>query len=499
MAHNSLPETEIKQRLIRLRNLEKLHAKDQQTKEQLKRENRELREKLDALTVKFEMVIEAQTIRIAELERMVFGKKKNKDKTSPYNKDSSDDSADSEAGTNSGSDSSKTSRSADSYRRPAPPDEAVTNEEHHEVTKCGHCHGELTDIAEYVRYVEDIVIAALDAAARTKTVTKLTIQRGYCVSCGKYTSARDLRGQEVTLGSNVRLLIGYLTTILDMTYSQVKDLLFDLYHFDIAEGEIAAVLVKAGYDLTPEYEAIKTRIRSGPAAHLDESQYHIQEEDNSGYGWVMAAALTGDVIFKLADSRGKAHAEELLGKGYKGVRITDGYASYKNLPGSHQQCWVHLYRIIRDLNEVSTLPENKRAHVSAHFKEFKGIYDTLRKYLSQPHDELIRGQQVVELTERIRAFCKPDGQDPKKLANLKIFLTDYEHALFTCLVIPGVPADNNKAERVIRKLVLKRKKSFNCKTNVGAKATEVLMSVFWSTRYNQPNNLFSALAALTTA
>jgi hypothetical protein len=483
-----LSEQEIKQRLIEWRNLKKLHAKDQKIKADLKHELRLVRAQMAEMAAQFEAITEAQTIRIAELERMVFGRKKDKDETPP------DD-----IGRSGNSKDSKPLRTKDSYHRPTPSTEAITEEEYIPVSKCGHCHGPLTNLEEYVRYIEDIVLATLTDAG-LGTVTKLTIQRGWCTRCGKYTAARDLRGQEVSLGPNVRLLVSYLTTILDMTYSQVRTLLGDLYGFRLAESEIASILQSAGRTYRSEYEAIKARIRSGPAAHLDESPYHIQENDNSGYAWAMAGAdgtpTEHDVVFKLADGRGKGNAEELLGPDYLGVRITDGYRGYKYLPGSHQQCWAHLYRIIRDLAQISTLPENKRAHVEAWLKHFRELYATLRRYTTEPYDQTSRAKQAEDLRSRVRILCRLDSRDPKKLASLKTFMLEYEHALVTCLIVPGVPADNNKAERVIRKLVLKRKKSFGCKTNQGAKALEVMLSVCWSTWYRERENFFPAMQAL---
>lgn len=180
------------------------------------------------------------------------------------------------------------------------------------------------------------------------------------------------------------------------------------------------------------------------------------------------------------------------------MRIPDGYGGYKHLPGLHQECWAHLYRIIRDLAQVSTLPEDKRAHVQLWLNQFKSLYATLRRYLKEPFDQAKGATRAKELTSQARRLCQPDNRDPKKLANLKAFMLDYEQALFTCLVVPGVPADNNKAERVIRKLVLKRKKSFGCKTNRGAKALEVLMSVCWSTWYRERGNFFPAMQALAS-
>jgi hypothetical protein len=95
----------------------------------------------------------------------------------------------------------RTPRDPGSYHRPKPPTDEITSEEHYPIDTCHHCHGSLTDIQVHTRYVEDILLAALSTASPFKTVIRQTIERGWCVSCGKYSSAKDLRGSDVVLGS----------------------------------------------------------------------------------------------------------------------------------------------------------------------------------------------------------------------------------------------------------------------------------------------------------
>ena len=79
----------------------------------------------------------------------------------------------------------------------------------------------------------------------------------------------------------------------------------------------------------------------------------------------------------------------------------------------------------------------------------------------------------------------------KKLVDLKAGILDYQTCLFLCLTIDGIPADNNKAERALRKLVIKRKKSFGVKTMKGARTMEVLLSICQS-YYNRDKDNFLA-------
>jgi hypothetical protein len=61
----------------------------------------------------------------------------------------------------------------------------------------------------------------------------------------------------------------------------------------------------------------------------------------------------------------------------------------------------------------------------------------------------------------------------------------------------NIPCDNNRAERDLRSLVIKRKKSFGSRTEQGARAMEILLSVAWSTWHMHRNSFLPTLANLT--
>ncbi len=317
----------------------------------------------------------------------------------------------------------------------------------------------------------------------TKTITKLIIERGYCSKCGVWSAAKDLRGAIVTLGQNVKLLVCYLVTILDCSYEQVKTLTTDLYDLTLSDGEITAILHEQSIAWLPEYERLKEEVRAGPGAHVDETTWPIQAFAKHTYAWVMSGVTSLARVYKLATSRGKGHAVDLLGKDYQGVRITDCFPGYTLLSGVHQICWAHLYRKIHDLLENKNLPEDKRLYVRQWHEQFSAVYEQLRAYLAEPFNQQQREQQTVLLCHRIHELRQPDVHDPKKLADLKNLLTEYDHALFTCTAFAGIPCDNNRAERDLLCLVIKRKKSFGSRTEAGARALEILLSVCWSTWY----------------
>jgi transposase len=480
-----LSDEQIKQKLTEGRNYKRLYFELKAMFDEERAEKKQLKAELAELKVLFSKTVELQQARIEELETMVFGRRPSggtPTKTEPAK--------------------TKVSRKPTSYRRPLPPASAITGEEYHGITDCHRCGQTLTAKDEAIRYEEDVMLAALSPKVPYKTVDRHTIERGWCTKCGQYSSARDLRGQVVTIGPVVRSLITYLVVQADQTYAQTQDLLWQLYRFPVTTGEIANILAGRRETYLPKYEQLKTSVRAGPA-HLDETSCPIQSEQGAGYAHVMVGAdntpAKHDVVYKLADSRGKGNSEDLVGKKYTGVGITDRYASYKDLFLLHQICWAHLQRTARDLTHLECLSKVKLKHVTRFYRALAVMYAAVRTYKDEPFEIDKRQAQAGKLLEQTQRLCQPHHLDPKKLVDLKAGILEYQDCLFICLTIDGIPADNNKAERALRKLVIKRKKSFGVKTMKGARTMEVLLSVCQSLYNRDRDGFLLNLHALATA
>jgi transposase len=331
-------------------------------------------------------------------------------------------------------------------------------------------------------------------------VTKYVVERGICARCGKATSGRDLGGAVVALGPNVRLLVCHLVSTVGMSYSQVHHLLLSLYRLDISDGEIAGILSNQSRRWQPSYQKLAAEIRGAPVVHADETPWPIQLLQRLGYAWVMCPVGSPKVVFSFEGNRGAIYAQNLFGVGtnqpFTGVRISDDYAPYRTLPGSQQLCWAHLYRCIRDLRYNSNLPEEQLPDVARWYEAFAGIYEDLRLYLDEPFDERRRTVQSDELWTRLQALLAPLQGEPDKLARLKAQLTRAgQDRLFLCLA-KDTPCDNNRAERDLRGLVLKRKRSFGSKTPKGARSLGVILSLCLTTWRTSPETYFKELAAL---
>ena len=474
-----LSEAEINRRLTELRNLRRLHEKDQVIKGELRAENKELK----AANARLEAKIGDQAVLIAELQKAVFGKKRRGGGCSP--------------GFKRVPKTFPELRNKASYRRALPGPGSVTSEHKLTLERTCACSGLIKKLTPAIRFVEDIPLPRLSANYQARLVSKYLIERGVCLTCGRNKVARNwnLSGQQVSLGKNLRLLVCHLISG-GLSYAKTRHLLKSLYGIEISSGEIAAVLKKAHQDWQPAYRSLLKGIRASPAVHIDETPWPVRDLKGAGYAWVISDNKDLS-CFALCDSRGGAHARNLLGN-FKGVRISDNYAAYSNagLAGRHQLCWAHLYRGIRDLRYNSNLPASQAAYVKRWYEGFAGLYAGLRDCLGEPAAEA----QLPKLQSRLDRLLNlriPRAGEPLKLSRLREQLRKASAAgkLFVCLK-EQTPCDNNRAERDLRPLVIKRKNSFGSISEAGANALATVLSLCTNTWRTDKDNYFQALDAL---
>lgn len=456
----------------------------EQNFKRLKTTNLRLRARIaeqDTLIAEQQRTIETLKVQVAELQTIVFGRKR-RPPTGHYVPELSKLAA--------------TPRDKDSYRRPLPPAHAITNERTVSLPGTCTCGGQFTTVTQHARYEEDIPLPDLTLEYQAHLVTKLVVERGVCEQCGQTVAGKDLGGQTVTLGPNIRLLICHLVSTVGLSYAQVIHLCQSLYGISVSDGEIANTLAAKHQAWLPAYTRLQADIRSSPSVNVDETSWPIQAINRQGYGWVLAASDSTKSCFVLANSRGARHAQKLL-KDYTGIRITDDYAVYRSLPhGQQQLCWAHLYRAIRDLRYNENLPKEQLPYVSWWYGQFASVYEDLRLHLSEPYDDVVRDTQADELWQRVQVLCARHSGDPAKLTNLKGQLTRAGRDKLLVCLLANTPCDNNRAERDLRPLVLKRKRSFGSKTEKGAQALATVLSICTTTWRSNPTGYFKQLALL---
>lgn len=471
-----LSPKEINRRMVQWRN-------DRALEPQRKRRIEELEQRcarLERENAEKDFIIEKLLLRVEQLEIMVFGRKKKKSKDH-------DDLPPASSGTLEGP-----SRSAASYRRAIPKQEDITDQIRHFLRTCPDCGHALHRRERVTRFVEDIPLAK-------KIVIEQTIERGFCHHCGKVKSAMPITSQHCTLGPNVRLYVLFAVTVLGQTFEKIKTHLEMLHRLSVSDGELAVIIREGHCKLLPAMEDIERKIRKSPAAHYDETSYPVQRGEQGNYAWVKTSSNGPETVFRLGRTRGKGNAIELRGPPSDQVGVSDDYGAYDALFKNHALCWAHPLRKFRDLAKSSALSLEHHDQCLTFYEKFCALERAVALTLTASLSDCERQKAAAKFAVEMDTLMMPDAIDPSLLAKLKNTFLNNREKYLTCLRIPGVPMTNNKAERSIRHLVIKRLLSFGSRSQKGAQAMQTIFSVLLTLRWRNPKDYFAELRKLMAA
>ena len=170
----------------------------------------------------------------------------------------------------------------------------------------------------------------------------------------------------------------------------------------------------------------------------------------------------------------------------RGILVVDRYNGYNQTPCSIQYCYAHLLREVQDLGKE--FPEV--SEVSQFVGSFAPLLAGAMKLRAQELPPARFREQALQLKVEIKALVHSPAQHPgiQKIQNI---FRDQAARLYHWAQTPAIPADNNRAERELRPLVIARKISFGSQSEQGAQTREVLMSVLHTLR-KRTHDVFAA-------
>jgi len=486
-----LTAIEIKHRLTKLRNYENvLYPAAKARIDKLEDRVKTLEaEKVQWMEEKEQLVslVQKLQLQVEMLNAKVFGKKhghgssSDPDSVLPPNKPSQP----------------KVPRSASSYRRALPGSDEVTATKQHPVDISGSSPhvGHLLSEHKTIEYFEEDIV--MPSEVSLKTVTKHTVEAAYCGNCHTWVYGTDIPKQPVVLGENLPKLVSFLSVVARFSYQQIIEHFSLFYHIKLTDGLIGNMLTSQAGKLRPAYEDLIESILKQSGVHFDESTWKMLIEKLGHYVWVMTGTETRDAAFFFGQSRGKdvlikKMLAPLKKSGKKIIGISDDYGAYRDVKLflAHALCWAHPNRKLRDLAESKTLPKTIKLHCAKVYKKFNGLYNEVNELWCADIPQTERDKKRKVLEARFDKVAQPSSKDPPELVTYKDSLRSNKDAYFVCLQYPNIPPDNNKAERAIRHLVIKRKACGGSKTQKGADVLSVLYSVLLSLYWREPQDFF---------
>lgn len=265
------------------------------------------------------------------------------------------------------------------------------------------------------------------------------------------------------------------------------------------------------YYLAPVHQMMESELKRAPLIHCDETPFTMSGEKNAGdpqskdYMWVYHSPGIQDskkiYLYEYDNGSRSAAVVERYLEGFKGIIVSDGYASYHTLDKKHNDlqvagCWVHCKRkyaeIVKTIKKGASLSPAQQIAKEA-TERIAVIFHTDNLCKGKSYEEILdnRQQSVKPLVDAFFAWVK-DILDNKVISStdLKRALTysvNQEKYLRVFLESPIVPMDNNDAERSIKKFCVGKHNWHIIDSKKGAKASAMLYSIAETAKANGLN------------
>jgi transposase len=318
---------------------------------------------------------------------------------------------------------------------------------------------------------------------RLVRVTEHQVHARTCPECGLLNRAvlPDAIRRH-SCGPRLTAAAGYLVGSHGVSKRGVEEIFSDLFEAPISLGTVANLERELSDALAPAHAEAIEAVRQADVKHLDETGWKQAGRKR----WLWLAATTRVAVFLVDRMRNFVALRKLLGPTLLGILCSDRWCVYDEYPSIQRQlCWAHLKRNFEKLLEKAT-PGSTRAKVA------EAALDLQRRVFEAWH--LFRGGGQGGTRKRLDEDVAPlmlaflevlQVGERSKDAKLKRFcarLLGLYPALWTFVAIDGVEPTNNHAERVLRRAVLWRRRSFGCHSEGGCRFVERIATTVQSLR-----------------
>lgn len=356
---------------------------------------------------------------------------------------------------------------------------------------CPHCRGELADVRDHERVVEDIVPAR-------PVVTRYHTRSGYCRHCRKRVESRHddqpppADVPHAQLGLTALAAAATLKHDAGLPYRKVAGVLGGLCGLAVCHGALPKQVRRVGGWLSAPggaADAIRDRLRAGEYANVDETGWRVGGVNH----WLWALTNPDCTLYRFERRRSSDVVRRILGEAYAGTVVSDFLPTYDRLPYKAQKCVPHL---LRDIEKSAA---RSPAFAASDFRKKlkRAAKDLLRlkaKWAELGDDAYFL--RVGRLADRLDGLADAGaGSADKDVRRLAARLDRHADALAAFLLDEHLPGDNNAAERALRPAVIIRKVSGGHRGATTATAAAVVMSVLRTAR-QQGKNLIGTVKLL---
>lgn len=351
--------------------------------------------------------------------------------------------------------------------------------------QCQHCHAALPaqpgpNDPEPTRFqvieLPKIVAEVIEYQGQART----------CPGCGEVTRAiipQALRDHSV--GPGLTATLSYFTGCHGLSKRAVEEIAANVFAAPLALGTVVNLEHEVSAALAPAHAEALAAVREAAVKHADETSWKLAGK----LRWLWAAATATVAVFVLHARRSAAGLTALLGESIQGIVCSDRWGVYNRVAvAGRQLCWAHLKR---DFQKIVDRGGPSQQVGRAGLRIVKKVFAAWHAFQDQ---QVTRAQLQAQLDpvvcrlNRILLEGALLGEDAT-VAQFCENVLALEPALWTFLTTEGVEPTNNFMERLLRRAVLWRKRSFGCWSQEGCRFVERILTVVQTRRLQGQNVL----------
>jgi transposase len=360
--------------------------------------------------------------------------------------------------------------------------EKIDHHKEHTLQSCPLCQEPVGEsITSYKRYTVDIPPVESEA-------TEHTVNGYWCSNCKKtvYPKVTDALPNSA-LGLTMLIMTAWLHYWVGMSVGNIVKQLAIFWGFNVSPGGLTQAWKKLAATLKPIYDDIGEKLKSSAVLCADETGWRI----NGITHWLWCFTNSKWCYFVIDKARGSPVVKRVIGKIFEGVLICDFWGAYNKISTlATQRCFYHLFTELEKVDK-----KNKSASWIAFRKKLgRLIMDAIR--LEGKKGNLapaVFNRRKTRLYTRLDKLIELPDED-KDVKRLIKRLKRHRNEMFTFLEFNDVSPYNNHAEQQIRRPVITRKISQQNRSDQGAEAHAIFMSLFRSAELQGLNPVENVLA-----
>jgi transposase len=271
---------------------------------------------------------------------------------------------------------------------------------------------------------------------------------------------------ERVFGARLEALVTWLHQLQHLSYLRLQQVMHLLFGVAISLGALTNLVQRTARRLEPAHQALRDEIRASQIVQSDETGARVNGDNQ--WQWVFVTDST--TYHVISASRGAGTIETVMGDAVPLVWISDLFSAQGKAKSTYRQvCLAHQHR---DLQYAID------AERSAWAWRVQQLFLRAQRLAQQ------RSHLSVQLYHRAVAQVETEAEtlwilplSTSEALRLQRRYRKHRAALFVFLHHPQVPPDNNASERALRNSVIHRKVSGGFRSEVGAQAHAIVVSV----------------------